>query len=40
MKGLKLQKADQAHAVLYTLDKGALPAWAIRFQCQGGYPDS
>ncbi|KAF8807013.1 hypothetical protein BYT27DRAFT_7292820 [Phlegmacium glaucopus] len=34
-KGLKLQKADQTQAILYTLDKGALPVWVIRFQCEG-----
>ncbi|KDR67274.1 hypothetical protein GALMADRAFT_283614 [Galerina marginata CBS 339.88] len=35
MKGLKLQKVDQTEVVLYTLDKGVCPAWAIRLQCEG-----
>ncbi|KAF8958550.1 hypothetical protein BDZ97DRAFT_1923591 [Flammula alnicola] len=34
-KGLKLQKTDQMQGVLYTLDKGVRPVWAIRFQCEG-----
>jgi hypothetical protein len=34
-KGLKLQKADQTRAVIYTLDKGVCPAWVIRLQCEG-----
>lgn len=36
LKGRKLQKADQTQAILYTLDKGALPVWVVRFQCEGG----
>ena len=34
-KGLKLQKVDQTHTVLYTLNKGVCPAWVIRLQCEG-----
>jgi len=34
-KCLKLQKTDQTHGILYTLDKGIRPVWVIRFQCEG-----
>ncbi|KAF8182922.1 hypothetical protein BJ912DRAFT_1023308 [Pholiota molesta] len=34
-RGFKLQKMDYAQGVLYTLDKGVRPVWAIRLQCEG-----
>jgi len=34
-RGLALNKAEQRQAVLYTLDKGALPVWSVHLYCEG-----
>jgi hypothetical protein len=37
-RGLALNKAEQRQAVLYTLDKGALPVWSVHLYCEGVDP--
>ncbi|KAF8186294.1 hypothetical protein BJ912DRAFT_1022838 [Pholiota molesta] len=34
-KGLKLNKVEQTRAILYTLDRGACPAWIVKYFCEG-----
>jgi hypothetical protein len=34
-KGLLLKKAEARQVVLYTLDKGALPAYSVHLYCEG-----
>lgn len=34
-KGMLLKKAEQQNIVIFTLDKGACPAYAVHLYCEG-----